>query len=815
VKAVRRETHGAIPKDTSEHWRRPDFRALFEAAPGLYLVVTPDAPRYTVIAVSDAYLRATLRKRVEMLGRGLFDVWRRGPADPAATSVDAIAASLDRVVRNRAADAMTVQRHDVCHPEEMGAAPQVRFFRPSNSPVFGRDGELLYIIHRVEDVTEFVRLGQAQNDAVSTEQERFRELFESAPDGIFVAGPDGRYTDVNAAGCQLLGYSREELLGRSVAEFVAKDDLPRQAALKRRILEGGMDVSEWRLRRKDGTYVPVELSSNALPSGELRAFVRDITERRRAEDALRLSEAKFSGIVAISADAVICIDENQRITLFNEGAESIFGYSKGEVVGSPLDVLIPERFRANHREHVKKFAEGRETSRRMGARHVDIVGLRKNGEEFPTDAAISKLEVGGERVLTVFLRDISEQKRVEDAERLLAEIGKVLVTAGSDYQRLLADVAHVLVRGTADWCSVDIVQENDIHRLMIVHSDPAMAPVCKALERYPLRREQASPLRAVDGSVLMSDVPTAYLESLAQSDEHLRLLRSLDPGSFIIVPLVARGQAVGTLGLGAARTSRRFCQRDVALVERLASRMAMAVDNARLHEALERACRARDDVLGIVAHDLRNPLNTNVLHAHALRRARGEPERRDQKATDRIHCAAMHMSRLIQDLLDVSRIEGGQQLAVTKNTVATAGVLKEAVEQQQEAMLAADRTLKVDAEGAPASLWVDRSRLLQVLYNLLGNAIKFARRSITLGVRGGHSEVLWWVADDGAGVAAEDLPHLFDRFWQATRADRRGAGLGLSIVKGIVDAHGGRAWVDSELGQGTTVYFTLPVAPHS
>lgn len=352
--------------------------------------------------------------------------------------------------------------------------------------------------------------------------------------------------------------------------------------------------------------------------------------------------------------------------------------------------------------------------------------------------------------------------------------------------------------------------------MKLVHADPTMAPICEALERYPVRRrERPSPLYDVvdtRGSVLVSEVPPAYLESLAQSAEHLRLMRLLDPGSFIVVPLVARGQTVGTLGLGASRTSRRFGPQDVGLVERLASRVALAVDNARLHESLERAVWARDEVLGIVAHDLRNPLNSIVLHAHAMRR-RGKPERRDQGSSENIHRAAMRMNRLIQDLLDVTRLEAGERLSITQEMVPTAGVLAEAVEQQPAAIEAGDRTLNVDAETAPAIVWADRTRLLQVLDNLLGNAIKFARKRITLGVRSKQGEVLCWVADDGIGVASDDLPRLFDRFWQATRADRRGAGLGLSIVKGIVDAHKGRVWVDSEVGQGTTVSFTLPAGP--
>ena len=137
-------------------------------------------------------------------------------------------------------------------------------------------------------------------------------------------------------------------------------------------------------------------------------------ERKRAEEALRISEAKYAGIVSISADAIISIDDDQRITIFNDGAEKIFGYSRSEAIGAPLDILIPDRFRSAHRQHVERFAVGDVTARRMGERLTTIAGLRKNGEEFPAEAAISKLQVGEKTLLTVALRDITERKRIEE-----------------------------------------------------------------------------------------------------------------------------------------------------------------------------------------------------------------------------------------------------------------------------------------------------------------------------------------------------------------------------------------------------------------
>jgi signal transduction histidine kinase len=447
----------------------------------------------------------------------------------------------------------------------------------------------------------------------------------------------------------------------------------------------------------------------------------------------------------------------------------------------------------------------------MGTRRATILALRKNGEELHADAAIAKLEVGAERLFTVSLRDISEQKRVEGAERLLAKVGRVLVAAGMDYQRLLTEVAGVIVRELGGWCAVDVVEAGDIRRLRIVHSDPAMAATCEALERYPAVRKLPSPVVEVvetKSPVLVAELPSGWLEANAESAEHLRLMRALDPGSFIVVPLLARGHTLGTLGLGLSRRSRRYGPEDVRLVERLASRVALAMDNARLHEALERAVRARDEALAIVAHDLRNPLNTIVLQAQVLRRS-APPELGAARPYESLHRAAKRMDRLIQDLLDVTRLEAGERLSVTREVVDTASLVAEAIEQQEAAL--GGRHVDVATTGEPSFVWGDRARLLQVFDNLLGNATKFSRGRITVGATPRDGEVLFWVADDGEGIAKDALPHVFDRFWQVRKADRRGAGLGLSIVKGIVDAHGGRVWAESEVALGTTFYFTLPV----
>ena len=650
-------------------------------------------------------------------------------------------------------------------------------------------------------------------------ESRFRVLFEQVSDGIFIGdSADGRCTEVNTSFCRVLGYPREELYGKQIGALLHQEDVPRFATLVQSLRPAQIARGKWSLRRHDGTWIMADLTLTMLSDGHWQALVRDISDHLRTEEALQLSEAKFSGIYAVSADAIVSIDEAHRISMFNDGARDIFGYSPEEIIGSPLEVLIPERFREVHRQHMERFSAGQQQARHMGSRGARIYGLRKNGEEFPTDAAISKLEVGGKKLLTVSLRDISEQQRSEDEQRLLAEAGEILVRAGSDYQRLLTDFASNIANTIAAWCAVDIVQAGDVRRVKIVHSDPAKAAVCKALELEPIDRKRANPISEAFNarrSILVNDPAPSVLESLAQSEAHLELLRAFDPGSLIVVPLIARNQSLGTLAFGSPRSARKYDARDVRQAEQLASRLALAVDNARLHEAVERAVKARDDVLGIVAHDLRSPLNAIVLRAHTLRRRRGEPERRDQTALDSIHRSAMSMQRLIEDLLDVVRLEAGHSLSILRNDVPTLGVLTEAIERRLAASPAFHRELSLDAAGSPPSIWVDRSRLLQVFDNLLGNAMKFSTRTITVGCAKLKEEALFWVADDGPGICADDLPRVFDPFWQASTANRQGAGLGLSIVQGIIRAHSGRIWVESKLGAGATFFFTLPIAPAS
>jgi two-component system cell cycle sensor histidine kinase/response regulator CckA len=290
----------------------PDFRTLFEAAPGLYLVLTP---ALEIVAVSDAYARATMTRREDILGRGLFDVFPDNPDDPTATGTANLRGSLDRVLRNRTADAMALQKYDIRRPEAEGGGFEERYWSPLNSPVLGPSGEVDYIIHEVEDVTEFVRLQQqgaaerkvaeelrtqaAQMEQTLQATARYRALMEQANDAILIMDLSGRILEANREAERLFGRSRAQITGRNYDDFVVPEEREDSARHRARLSsEGTMRVVGRHMERAGGTVVSVDVSGSLVRMGEesrVLAILRDVTERQRLE-ALLLQSQKMESV---------------------------------------------------------------------------------------------------------------------------------------------------------------------------------------------------------------------------------------------------------------------------------------------------------------------------------------------------------------------------------------------------------------------------------------------------------------------------------------------------------------------------------------
>ena len=219
-------------------------------------------------------------------------------------------------------------------------------------------------------------------------------------------------------------------------------------------------------------------------------------------------------------------------------------------------------------------------------------------------------------------------------------------------------------------------------------------------------------------------------------------------------------------------------------------------------------------MLAIVSHDLRNPLNAATLAASLLQTSETlSDDEREQVETIRV--SARRMSRLIEDLLDVTRLEGGKRLPIDPAPVAVTAIFDEVQELFKSQAAAASVTLQIHKAMSLPPVRADRHRVMQVLSNLIGNALKFTPKGGVIAARAEQvtdREVQFTISDTGPGIPREHQDRVFSPYWQAKRAERMGAGLGLPIAKGIVEAHGGRIWVESEPGEGTRFHFTLLVA---
>ena len=555
-----------------------------------------------------------------------------------------------------------------------------------------------------------------------------------------------------------------------------------------------------------------------------------IDERQRVADELRASEAKFSGILAIAADAIITIDESHCIMHFNRGAEEIFGWDAVDVIGKPLNILLPDRFRGGHDRLIEEFGKGSDIARRMGHRRA-VSALRRDGTEFPAEASISKLDLpDGRRIYTALLRDITERKLVEEAERFLAEAGAQL-SRSLEYEPVVNTIARMAVPVLADGALLDVVDDGGvIHRVV---SPTAAARISgealtELAERHPLTWDSPSPVIDVmrrGTSERIVPVDDEWLEAHEEDPEAIAWWRASGTQSMLVLPLFVGGRPLGALTLVSAAPD-AFGRDARDLAEKFATRAALALENARLYRAAQRASRARDEVLGVVSHDLRNPLSAVAMCARVLRDTPPTDEVERERLLATIARSAEWMDRLIRDLLDAVSIEAGRlSLDVADEEVAPIvhGALT------LFAVEAADRGITIVSELAPElpSIRADSERVVQVLGNLLRNALKFTpdggRVTVRAEARADVVEIS--VADTGIGMTADDQARVFERYWRASdplgvrgtsgaggRPRGSGAGLGLAIARSIVEAHGGRIWVESVLGEGSVFSFVIPVA---
>ena len=530
-------------------------------------------------------------------------------------------------------------------------------------------------------------------------------------------------------------------------------------------------------------------------------------ERRRLE----VGEERFRSIVETHADIVWVSDWNGQMRQPLPAWCALTGQKPEEMLGLGwLDAIHPDDLGRIS----QVWSEAVEQRSRFGTEYR--VRKASGGWAKVASRGIPLLRADGrirEWVGTTI--DVTTRHREEEALRILSG-GAAELSNTLDYKATLRAVGEMAIPTFADICVVDLMDESGQLRRVEV-AGRVEEDVLEAFRRLAPRTDPESPsMEALRTrrSVLRERLPEAVRLEMAGQTEVLRVFERLSPTSLVCAPLCARGRTLGVISFLTVRSGRRFERLDLGLVEELARRAALAMDNAVLYQRAEEASRAKDEFLATVSHELRTPLASILGWTRLLRRGGLAPEKQ-VRALETLERNARAQTRLVEDLLDVSRIVSGKT-RLNVETADLARIVESAVDSIRPG--ADGREVQLHVSVLPCTLTGDPERLHQVMWNLLSNAVKFTPRGgrVTVAMELRERTATVTVADTGQGIRADFLPHVFERFRQADATATRahgGLGLGLAIVRHLVELHGGTVSVASAgEGRGSTFTLRLPIA---
>jgi PAS domain S-box-containing protein len=772
---------------------------------GLVNFMNPAAERLTGWALGDAR------------GRPLAEVFRIVNE----VTRETVESPVDKVLRE--GKAVGLANHTVLLTRGGGEVP----VDDSGAPILDARGRTTGVVLVFHDVTERRR--------AERERSLLAAIVESSSDAVIGKTLDGIITSWNAAAERVYGYTAEEAVGRHISLIIPEELRDDLAELMRQLGRGErVERAETVRVRRDGARLDVSLAVSPIrdPAGRLvgaSTVARDVTAQRRSEgertELARLVEHErerlknlVSNVPGVVWEAWGEPDEStQRINFVSEHVEQMLGYTVDEWQRTPnfwLTVVHPE-------DRERAAAEARAIYDSRGAGTSQFRWVRRDGRVVHVEAHSRVIldargEPAGMRGVTM---DISERKAAEDRLRFLAEASRVLGSS-LDYETTLEGLAGLAVSEMADYCLVDLVDDDGrVRRVAAAHRDPALRPLVERLRAFPPGPQSAGVPRVLRTGrpEAVVDVTDESLPALARDAEHERLLRELGLKSFLTVPLVARERTIGALTFASTRARRGYTAENVAYAQEVASRAALAIENARLYGRAQEVNRAKDEFLATLSHELRTPLTPILGWTHMIRSGRLGAAESDQGIRV-IEKNSQSLSRLINDLLDMSSILSGK-MRIERAPVDLSSAVREAAETVRPQADARRVALEVQTGGLdPAVVSGDRTRLIQVFWNLMHNAVKFSPEGGRVGVRvrAAEGSARVEVEDEGAGIASEFLPHVFERFRQADMGTTRthgGLGLGLALVKSFVEAHGGAVSVESAgEGRGSRFTVTLPSA---
>ncbi|SDD21941.1 PAS/PAC sensor hybrid histidine kinase [Massilia sp. PDC64] len=872
-----------------------DFRLLFDATPIPFLVLTPD---FTMVAANEARLRVTMTTREQILGRHLFDVFPDNPADATATGERNLRASLMRVLAGKQADAMPIQKYDIPRRDSAEGEFEVRYWKPLNSPVLDAAGNVIYIIHTVEDVTEQV----LKQQAAEAGEAKFRQIADAIPQMVWSTLPNGYHDYYNQRHYEFAGVPASATIGENWGSILHPDDLPRtEQAWEHSLRTGEPYEIEYRLRHRTGEYH--WMLARALPirneAGDIQRWMgtcTDINDQKIMQAALQDAQLRLEATLTAAEIGTWTWDVQADRIHADRNFARMFDVPDADADGGPISAYL----KAIHPADRPAVEAGIRDTLATGKPYQCHYRLLHRDGSIRYIHARGKLDLDqdGKPVwMPGVVLDITQQKLAEEARRrtefqfrTIAESNVIgimqyrfdgtLVKVNDALLRMLGYTRDEFERDGLSWRALTPPEWEEADRKSLetlqskgsveafekeyFRKDGSRLPVYVGAANYQGARDEGiayildiSESKKAQSALRESEI---QFRTLAENIPQLAWMADSDGSIFwynnrwfeytgttpdemlgwgwekvhhpdFVDAVKAKyheqivQQQVAWEDLfplrGADGEYRWFLSRAVPIRDRNGNIVRWFGTNTDItlqreaEIALEQANRRKDEFLAMVAHELRNPLAPITTAAQLLAKA-GADRDTVRKTSEIITRQVRHMTDLVDDLLDVSRVTRGL-VSIDKAELDIKDAIDSAIEQSRPLIESRQHRLSVHLVPEHAAVLGDRTRLVQVLTNLLNNAAKYTPMGghIRLDMEVETSCVHIHVSDDGIGMDAKFLPHVFDLFAQAERTPDRaqgGLGLGLALVRSIMAQHGGNVTATSAgPGKGSTFTLSLPV----